>query len=68
VEELTGDLPEARRQLGRAARKSPEDWTTHLLLARVETKLGDLAAARRSLARARKLNPHALSFPPPPAQ
>ena len=68
VEEQAGNLPEARTQLESAAGKSPQDWTTYVLLARVETKLGDLAAAQRSLARARVLNPHALSFPAPPTQ
>jgi hypothetical protein len=68
VEELAGDLPEARKQLERAARKSPQDWTTYVLLARVQTKQGDIGAAQASLARARKLNPNALSFPAPPTQ
>jgi tetratricopeptide (TPR) repeat protein len=57
VYERAGDLPAARRWIGRALGRNDTDWVTWLIAARIETKQGDASAARASLARARRLNP-----------
>jgi hypothetical protein len=62
VEEQLGHLAEARRWLGDALDRSPNDWRLWLVSARIETKADDLPAARRSLRRAKALNPRSPLF------
>jgi Flp pilus assembly protein TadD len=58
-----GNLPEAERQIARAARLSPNDWSLHRDHAVLLQRLGDRPGARAERRRALRLTPR-LDAPP----
>lgn len=62
VDEVRGELSQARVRIHQAIDRSPKDWSLWLVAARIETKLGRVAAAERSLRRATSLNPRSPLF------
>jgi hypothetical protein len=62
VEEASGHLASARRWIGDAIERDPENWRLWLVAARLETKAGDIARAERTLERAASLNPRSPLF------
>jgi O-antigen ligase len=62
VDEQGGDLPAARRWVGRAIAKHGDDWRLWLVAARLDTKLARPRVAQRDLAQARRLNPRSPLF------
>lgn len=62
VEEASGHLASARRWIGDAIERDPENWRLWLVAARLETKAGDIARAARTLERAASLNPRSPLF------
>jgi hypothetical protein len=67
VQELGGDIPDARHSIHDAIESAPEDWRLWLVSARLDVIAGDVPAGRRALARARRLNPRAPIFATPAA-
>jgi hypothetical protein len=63
VDENRGDFAAARRAIGSAVSRSPDDWRLWLVEARIQNGLGDYAGGAASLARARILNPRGLAPP-----
>jgi Tfp pilus assembly protein PilF len=62
VQELGGEIDQARGSIEKALENDESDWRLWLVAARIQTKAGDIAAARESLARARELNPKSQLF------
>ena len=62
VEELRGNLPEARTAIKRALELDQRDWRLWVIDARIETKLEHFRLAARSLRRAVALNPRSQRF------
>jgi len=62
VEERGGNLDDARRALGEAIDRAPDDWSLWFVLSRIERKAGDRDAAEEAMARARELNPRSPLF------
>ena len=62
VQELGGEIDQARGSIESALENDESDWRLWLVAARIQTKAGDIAAARQSLARARELNPKSQLF------
>ncbi len=58
-----GELADAEREMSRAARFAPEDWTVHYDRAILLRRLGRREAAARAMGRALALNPRA-ALPP----
>jgi hypothetical protein len=59
VQELAGDLKAAKRDLGEAIERAPDNWELWFVRIRLDVKSGDVDRARRALERARQLNPRA---------
>jgi tetratricopeptide (TPR) repeat protein len=59
VHELAGDLKAARRDLGEAIERAPDNWELWFVRIRLEVKSGNVDRAKRALERARQLNPRA---------
>ncbi len=59
VDELGGDLRQAKRDLGEAIKRAPDNWQLWFVRIRLDVKSGDVEAAQRALDRARQLNPRA---------
>jgi len=62
VSEDVDDYAAARRWIGKAIDRAPQDWQLWYIAARIETKQGAIRAAARSLARAKTLNPRSELF------
>jgi tetratricopeptide (TPR) repeat protein len=62
VEERAGNLPAARREIGEAIDRAPDDWSLWYVASRIEESAGDSEAADASYERARSLNPRAPIF------
>ncbi len=59
VDELGGDLRAAKRDLGEAIERAPDNWQLWFVRTRLDVKSGNVDGARRALERARQLNPRA---------
>jgi tetratricopeptide (TPR) repeat protein len=62
VEELRGNIPVALSAARRAVRDEPANWSTWLILSRLEAEDGRAQASIRALLRARSLNPNSPLF------
>jgi hypothetical protein len=62
VEEASGHLASARRWVGDAIDRDPQNWRLWLVAARLETKAGDIETAARTLDHAASLNPRSPLF------
>jgi O-Antigen ligase len=62
VEERAGNLPAARREIGEALERAPDDWSLWYVASRIDDKAGDTEAAVAAYERARALNPRAPIF------
>ncbi len=59
VDELGGDLRAAKRDLGEAIERAPDNWQLWFVRTRLDVKSGNVQGARDALERARQLNPRA---------
>ena len=62
VQELQGNLPGALASAEHAVRDEPANWTTWLILARLQAENGHPVASLAAFRQARALNPHSPLF------
>lgn len=62
VHEQAGNFTGARREIGKAIDRAPDDWSLWFVASRIDEAAGDISAAFVNYGRARELNPRAPAF------